>query len=90
MKKVLVVGCLLTVIATPAFAHSFERPVTHSPRVRAYGHSAYARDMSRYAQEISRAKMEPRGQGDNVGIFENLPDGVTDPYAYHDALEAED
>jgi hypothetical protein len=83
MKKFFVVGCLLTVIATPAFAHSFDRPFTHSARVHDHGHSAYARDMS-------RVRMEPRGQGDNVGIFENLPEGVTDPYAYHDELEAED
>jgi hypothetical protein len=87
MKKFLVVGCLLTVIATPAFAQSFDRPFMHSPRVRDNGHSAYARDMSRAKHP---SYMERRGQGDDVGIFENLPEGVTDPYAYHNELEAEE
>jgi hypothetical protein len=89
MKKLLIVGCLLIATATPAFAQMFtdrnEKPIASVWQVSDSGNSAFA-------QNISRAKhplpLKRKAQTD-VGIFENLPAGVTDPYAYHNWLMQE-
>jgi hypothetical protein len=89
MKKFFIVAGLLTVIATPAFAQSFagrgEGPFADMPQASDNGHSAFARDLPA-AEHTSRVKHKAQ---DDVGIFENLPAGVTDPYAYHNSLMRE-
>jgi hypothetical protein len=90
MKKFLVVGSLLTVIATPAFAQSLTGrdawPFENVPQSSHNGHSAFARDLP-VAEHTSRVTHKAQ---DEVGIFENLPAGVTDPYAYHNQLMRQD
>jgi hypothetical protein len=90
MKKLLVVGCLLTVVVTPAFAQGFigkgERPFTNLQQVSDNDHFAFAQGLSR-ARHPMHVKHKVQDDG---GIFENLPAGVTDPYAYHNQLMQED
>jgi hypothetical protein len=91
MKKLLVVvGCLLTVVVTPAFAQAViskgERPFGNLQQVSDNGHSAFAQGLSRARHPVHvKHKVQ-----DDSGIFENLPVGVTDPYAYHNQLMEED
>jgi hypothetical protein len=90
MKKLLVVGCLLTGVVTPAFAQAFisksEMPFANLQQVSDNGHSAFAQGLSRARHPVHvKHKVQ-----DDSGIFENLPAGVTDPYAYHNQLMQED
>ena len=90
MKRFLVVGSLLSVIATPAFSQTFtsrgDWPFVNVPQASYKGHSAFAQDLPA-AEHTSHVKHKAQ---DGVGIFENLPAGVTDPYAYHNWLMRED
>ena len=90
MKKLLVVGCLLTVIVAPAFARASigksERTFANLQKVDHNGHSAFAQVHWR-TRHAFHAKQKANN---DVGIFENLPAGVTDPYAYHNELMRED
>jgi hypothetical protein len=85
-----VVGFLLTVIVTPAFAQAFigvgEAPLANISQFSDNGHSTFARGLLR-AKRLLHARQKNRA---DVGIFENLPLGVTDPYAYHNQLMQED
>jgi hypothetical protein len=90
MKKILVLGCLLAVVVTPPFAQASigggERPFSNSQKVGNNGHSAFAQGHWR-----TRHSFQVKQKANNdVGIFENLPAGVTDPYAYHNQLMQED
>jgi hypothetical protein len=90
MKNLLVVGCLLTVVVTPAFAQSFidggELPFANLSQVSNSDYSVFAQRQS-WAKHPFHVKQKARN---DVGIFENLPAGVTDPYAYHNELMRED
>jgi hypothetical protein len=90
MKKFLTIISLLTVVATPVFAQTFSGrggwPFVDMPHTSENGHSAFARDLFP-ANHASHVKHKAQ---DDVGIFENLPAGVTDPYAYHNRLMQED